>query len=301
MKKAKKQCLGFFGLATVAAMTAIAVAMPAPETAAVSTSVTDTLTVRVIGGTPDVYIYNLTNEASYADPQHVLNVNYEHVSDLTVSISYVNEKTGETETWTVTEMQNIDQEADSITYTILDLIRNVDKYGKYTLTVSGTGFDGVSDEETIVFYWRPTSAEAVEDETTGDHGVELEYGEGVSKITVEVFNEAGEKVMKDQTIYPPDKYVSLPFEDYDLPSGTYTVKITTYDEEGNIIHEAYEIYVVYTALNTPNAGAPDTGGLFRDLNISKEDYLVSGLIIFFVLGIVAFGIVARGRKDSKRR
>ena len=33
--------------------------------------------------------------------------------------------------------------------------------------------------------------------------------------------------------------------------------------------------------------------------VSKEDYLVTGLIVFFVFGVVAFGIVARNRKNRR--
>ena len=299
MKKAKKQCFGFFGLALVATMTTIAATMPAPEASATST-ISDTLVVRVVGNVPDVTIHNLVNDATYVDYNHELSVNYENVDEATISLTYVNEQTGETVTRTLEDLQGIDYIAGTLNYTILDLAESVYNFGKYTLHVHGIGFDGVYDEDVVVFYYLPVVAEVTTDDVTGEQGVDLEYGDEVDKVVIEIFDEDG-NLVDEVVVESPDKRASLPFEDKDLPSGKYTLVVKAYDEDGNELYEPSVLETTYTSTSVPNAGTPDTGGLLRDLNISKEDYLISGLIVFFVLGIVAFGIIARNRKDSSKR
>ena len=46
----------------------------------------------------------------------------------------------------------------------------------------------------------------------------------------------------------------------------------------------------------PDIVVPDTGSFFKNLNISNEDYIITGLIIFFVFSIIGFGIVARKKR-----
>ena len=55
MKKTHKKILGLFGLVLVVAVTVFAAFLPAPKTQAVdTTTVTDTISVRVVGSTPVV-------------------------------------------------------------------------------------------------------------------------------------------------------------------------------------------------------------------------------------------------------
>ena len=88
MKKAEKQCLGFFGLSLVVAMTIVAANMPAPKASAVSTTVTDTITVRVVGSVPDVNIRGIVNDAIYVNPERNFSVDYENVETMVVSLEY---------------------------------------------------------------------------------------------------------------------------------------------------------------------------------------------------------------------
>ena len=44
---------------------------------------------------------------------------------------------------------------------------------------------------------------------------------------------------------------------------------------------------------------PNTGGLFESLNISQSDYLITGLIIFFVVGVGGAIFIAKS-KNYKR-
>lgn len=88
MKKAKKQCLGFFGLALVVAMTTVAANIPSPGASATSSTVTDTIVVRVVGSVPDVNIRGIVNDAIYVNPERNFAVDYENVETMVVSLEY---------------------------------------------------------------------------------------------------------------------------------------------------------------------------------------------------------------------
>ena len=88
MKKAKKQCLGFFGLSLVVAMTMVAASLPTPGASATSSTITDTITVRVVGSVPDINIRGITNDAIYVTPERNFSVDYENVETMVVSLEY---------------------------------------------------------------------------------------------------------------------------------------------------------------------------------------------------------------------
>ena len=116
MKKAKKQCLGFFGLSLVVAMTAVAASMPTPRASAVSSTITDTITVRVVGSVPDVNIRGIVNDATYVNPERIFAVDYENVETMVVSLEYTDLE-GNTTT-TILDETTPDYNAGTETYKI---------------------------------------------------------------------------------------------------------------------------------------------------------------------------------------
>ena len=101
--------------------------------------------------------------------------------------------------------------------------------------------------------------------------------------------------------------VTLPFNQLDgmklKEGGEYKMTITT-KLDGKVLFTTSTIFT-YPYLSVAPAGTPDTGRFFEGLNISREDYMITGLIVFFILSVVAIGIVARKRhattKSYKRR
>ncbi len=86
MKKAKKQCLGFFGLALVTAMTVVAANVPIPEASATTTI--DSVSVRVVGDAPELSISGITNDAFYVDMERAFAVEYENIEKIVVTLEY---------------------------------------------------------------------------------------------------------------------------------------------------------------------------------------------------------------------
>ena len=192
-----------------------------------------------------------------------------------------------------------------------DIIINVANYGygEYIVTAEGIGMDGALDKDQVVFYYYPVYAEITEDENTGatyadleytaDDGTETSAGD-VAKIVIEIYDQNGNLVspMSPITVTPPTKRVELPFADYDLPSGTYKIAVSAYDRSGNLLYKPYTLEYVYNAIPVP-----DTCSFFQELNISQTDYLVTGLIVFFLVGIggAMFVMSKKDKKASSRR
>ncbi len=309
MKKTQKKVFGLLGLSFVAGMTAAAAMIPTPEASAIS-SITDTLVVRVVGDEPDVKVTPTHGDTTYAplvvDPIYWVNVSYQDLNKLTLSLVHT-DKDG------VDHSYNLGStEPDYIAGDLAKqmLLSNYG-YGKYIFTAYGYGYSyeaGNEDaegaigyaEDLIKFTYLPVMAEENEDgsykvvtDTSTTSRVDYVY------ITVdgEVIKDANGQPKKfyDGDIIPMDNLVAKPG---DAP---YTIGLTAYDSDGEALYN--EFTYSYVSDLVPDTGAPDTGGLLKNLNISSEDYLITGLLVFFVLSIVALGIIMRGRatKSVKRR
>lgn len=312
MKKTQKQILGFFGLGVVVAMTAVAIALPSPWASAVTSSVTDVITVRVVGDTPNVDIIGITSGSEFLDAEKDIRVNYENVDHLKVTLKYTDTEGNTKET--VLEEGDYDYQPGYIDFH-LNLRGPEYGYGTYVLTVKGDGYEGVSDEDIVTFTRKPFEAELEEDEDSGKTFVDLDYvpddttpiNEGeIEKFLIEVYDGDGNLVtpLSPVEVPAPEKQANLPFENYDLPSGKYTIKVIAYDSNDTALSVRYLYKNIKSdeEVPVPDTNAPDTGGLFKNLNISQSDFLVTGLIIFFMVGIAGIVFVAkRDKRDSKRR
>ncbi|MBR6505285.1 hypothetical protein IKT18_00360 [Candidatus Saccharibacteria bacterium] len=329
MKKTKKRFFGCLGLGAVVAMTAVAIALPSPQASAITT-ITDNLTVHVEGIEPVIDGITVTDSSgtelqqkdTTTDPHLTVTTPYNNgvVSiHYTLTYTYTNADGTDTVTFdplmddyetgytsgTVSKPLNLDDERFNINGT--------HGYGHYVLTVTGVNNDGVTDEESFEFYYSPFLSSAEQNDDTGDIDINITdidtenvntidvYVNGELVGTINVDNE--ENIVYNYT--PDDTTIEQDF----------VIVLVANDENGDPMFISDEMNVHYVPLTVPDTGpddnpddsgtgSPDTGGLFHNLNITKEDYLVTGLIAFFIVGIVGFGIVARGRKEtrsSKRR
>ena len=300
MKRAHKKVLGIFGLLIVVVMTCVAIMMPSSKTSAI-TSVTDTIVVRVVGSAPNVDIRGITNGAIYANPIRDFAVDYENVDDVTVTIEYTN-LDGATIS-EVIDRFNPNYEPGTENYSI----RSTDYgYGKYVIKVKGAGDADAYDEDLVMFYYLPIYAEIVEDEENNTYYVDLDYtaddgtpeSEGeVARIVLNVYDSDGNLVaeLSPITVYPPTTRVEIPIADTDLPSGEYTVEVIAYNADGEQLYEPYILKFYYEVV-----AVPDTGALFGNLNISKTDYLITGLLIFLSAAGLGIAFVMKNRNSRAR-
>ena len=292
MKKTQKKILGVFGLSVVAATTIYAATLPAPEAHAATTAV-DTLRVQVINGVPFVEL--TTNEPNVTtDPNYTFKVSYNSVSLVKLRLEYT-ANNGTTESKDLTPWSSDFMPGErNIT---LNLTDGADGYGYgiYKIMAIGTGADGIdTPEELLRFIY--AGAKIVESDE-GKPFIVVDNEDGTEKVTIILKDGNGEAV-KQLNDVRLDENGEAPLDITGLSNGTYEVTIISINGSGTIVKTNV---LEYTISGVPDAGSPDTGGLFKDLNISKEDYLVTGLIIFFVFAIVATGIIMRNRKTGSRK
>ena len=309
MKKTKKRVLGLLGLILVAITTIFAAFLPGPEAEAANgtTTVTDTIEVRVVGNQPNVEIISDWKEnPEVTKSKQSFTFGYNDVRTVSVYLKYTDAE-GNSQTYTLLEDYDADYRKNT-TYDppiLLDLLDY--GYGSYVVTVEGVGFSGEIVSDFVQFEFYPVTGEIEENDDNGLTYLDLDYdttNEDIHTIKINIYDENGDLVstMSPITVTAPDTRVELPFSENNLPTGNYRIEISAYNKAGELLYgKPYTLNYYYVAIPIP-----DTGSLFSNLNISKTDYLITGLLIFLSaagLGIV-FTAKNRGRKTrlgKKRR
>ena len=303
MKKTQKKIVGAFGLSLVVGMTIFAATLPGPEASAINT-VTDHLNVRVIEEGAEVKIVSPASGSVFSGPDQKIVVDYANVNEATITITYTG-RDGIPHSYVTTET-GLNYDPVEKTYT-LDL-SDESKYGfgDYVFSVKATGLDGQPVEEVIRFSYLPIVADLEEEEMTGDYEIDLDYipddgteeGKGnVDTILINIYDADGNPVGPSPIrVDAPATSVSFNLDEYGLPDGVYTVELSAYDRDGNLLYKPFVIGVINYKGVVPT---PDTGAPFQNLNISRTDYLVTGLIIFGIVGLGGFMFIAKRNKNKK--
>lgn len=303
MKKTKKRVLGLLGLVLVVITTIFAAFLPGPEASAEGgiTSVTDTISVRVVGSVPDILNVKPINGSVFIYPDQNLSFDYENVEYLTITIRYTDKDDVEH----IIPLLEKDDPESFVDYipgsysTPLDLLAEDYGYGEYRVEIVGIGFNDVKDFETVEFALYPVVGKANEADD-GKVYLDLQYdteNENINTIGINIYDENGNLVnaLSPITVNTPDMRVELPFAENNLPTGNYRIEITAYNAEGEALYKPYITYYYYEMIPVPN-----TGALFSNLNISRTDYLVTGLIIFFLAAILGIVFITKGRSNKSR-
>ena len=295
MKETPKKVLGFIGLVLVATMTIFAAFLPTPEALAAS-SVTDTIVVRVLSGSPDVNISSPPNGSIFVNPNQTIKFDYTKADDVIVTMEK-EMPSGSPQVYTLFSGHPYQTPGDeSVT---IDLSEAIYGYGEYTIYIRGDNGAGLVDEDVVTFSYVPVSAKVEEDEA-GKVDVLLDYNEDsedLDHFIINVYDEEGNLVpgLSGIVVEKPLKDVELPFAEKKIPAGTYTIKVGAYDTNGELIYKTFDTVFVYDPMKVPN-----TGGLFKALNISKTDYLITGLIIFFTVGLSGIVFIFKNKKSSRK-
>ena len=328
MKKTHKKILGLFGLVLVVAVTVFAAFLPAPKTqAADTTTVTDTISVRVVGSTPVVNLSGITPGAVVTSGSQEVDITYENIEKLLATLKYTDVNGNVTEqklldnvfvgyiagvsdisldlangTYSYTYQYYVDGGGTATATGSGDLLGY--GYGQYVFTASGDSVEGVPAESSVNFSYVPVAASVTQDGSKVS--IDLDYDETggtgtgqVDKVVINIYDENGNPVGPSPvTMTPLNANYTFDMSDYGLPSGTYTVSVQAYDVNGVKLYKPFEVQFYYEARQTP---VPDTGGIMGDLNISKTDYIITGLIIFSVVGISGAVFISRHDKKTGNR
>lgn len=318
MKVTKKKLLGLLGLFLVAAVTTFAALLPQTEAnASHSSSITDQVEVRVVGSVPLVQFTSPANDTKFSRPKQSISFNYENVTAVDVLIEYT-DREGNSHTYSLEAVQGADYQPGSKTYELnLDGDEIYDfGYGDYKVTARGHGYGAENIvEDVIVFHYMPFNAQLGGEGTDGkrpgsgpdnpltgnvvvDPGVDPD-DDYIDHLTICVRDEAGNPIegMCPIDVDAPFDPVVLPFEDEGLPSGWYSVEIQAYDADGEALGEPQVLWFYYKATELP---VPNTGAPFANLNISRQDYLLTGAIVFIAAAVLGIVFVVRRKSTAKR-
>ena len=330
MKRKHKKIFGLFGLVLVAAVTAVAAFLPVPETlAADQGSFTDNISVRVISSAPNIGdIDGIEDGTVSIDGRHTVTIPYAGVESITVKIIYTDPDGNVVTTTLPTKIVDYEDGIATLTFDTLNGDYDLDGvtgmmdawgYGDYEIEVIGIGPSGDPvGPKTVEFETDPVGGgtQIVKEEGAGEDGsdeyyLEVEYdnGEGggipggadVDHLEVIILDENGNQVGDPLIIQAPETKVKIPFNT--MGEGKYTFNITPYDANGNVIYKspAFTLEYTYKKKPLPVPKTADTGGMMGNLNISKTDYIITGLIIFGIIGISAAVFITRHDKKAGNR
>lgn len=300
MQKTKKHFLGMVGLALVALLTLVAYGLPSPEASAAEEGNVD---VQVVVGEPNMN--NRINAPRDGDivvkPDLEISSSYSQASKIEYFLTYSNADGQEVRvpvgSFTPTENSGVN------TFTV-----NLDGYGgfnNYRLTSVAYGNNGAQREDTVAFAYRAINVYYNGLNDNEDPQLKAEVNEKVDKIQVQVYdkdnnpvfvdeNGVEHPIIVDKSAIDPETgelLIDLPFKEYGVPEGDYRAVVVTYDENDVILSIDTVPFTYKLRGSTPEV--PNTGSMLENLNISRLDYLLTGLIAFGAVAGFAIYLICR--------
>lgn len=311
MKKTRKKLIGLFGLAFVVAMTVFASFLPGPAASAIST-LTDHITVVVVNPEepPAAVISAPDSGDKFLTPEHNIEINYTNLKNYKLVVIYTDENGVEHPPETVIE-ENAPGDVGSSAFAFRPIAEQFG-YGKYVLRLEATGNDDSSIEDTVEFEYVAIEANTSTDEESGDPYVDLDFDQDqegltedlrIDKVVITVYDKDGNPVenMPPIVVQPPVERVEIPFSEYGIPEGEYILVIQPFNSAGEALFDTVTLNINYAGEDIVVPSTADTGGMFKNLNISRADYLITGIGLFLAVGIGGLWFVSRNNKNNKRR
>jgi len=309
MQKRKKQLLGLCGLAIVGVVTAVALSLPASayDADGDGSDETDgssvTVTVNVAENGASVRITSPKHNEVVTESQIPLTLVTSHVTSVQPILTYK-----------AANGQMVEKNLDVIypegQATVTRMITLPQGDTEYTLKVVATGTNGTVVEDSITFSYRAMSVTTKGEVAENDDPIIYIAANGsVYRFQIQAYAQDGTakpvfvnaEGEQEALVFGRDALdengkmsVTLPFAKYKAQAGTYDVAVVAYDEAGNVI-SMNRVEVKYSP-KTPDV--PGTGSMLLDnLNISRMDYLLTGLIAFgAVAGFAVYLVFRKSRR-----
>ena len=307
----KKQLLGFGGLALVAGITAFAYNLP---TSATSVSGNVAVGVTVYNNVPDTVIESPLDGGKFTTN----NLDFKEIHSRADNVKYyltsLDEDGNPTATYELTAYEVIGTQVSGTTQFTLDL-NSYGGFGKYIFKSVVTSTGG-TDEDAVQFEYIAidTPDDQVEDDGEGG-GIDIEicYAAGTRVLTMGIFTKDGRNLVKrlpDYITQNPTtgccETITIDPEDINIESGEYIIVVDSYDNDekqgdptGTVIIRFKHTAPAPHVPDTPDApNVPDTGALLSALNISKGDFLITGVLGFTIISVIALFVIKRA--NSKK-
>lgn len=311
MKKTQKRIVGILSLALVVAMTIFAALLPTPGASALS-GVTDTVILTIVYDIPFVQIQGPSSGDTIASLDEPISIKFDNLKNYKLTATYVRSDGTEEEPFEIATVNDPEAHGE-MTYSFKDVGLKYG-YGRYVIKLTGEGLDGSATEDSAEFVFAAMNSEVEEDEETGGIYVDFEYDNNapgladdgkIDTIVLNVYDKDGKIIpgLSPITVKAPAKQVEIPFDDPDLnlPSGKYTIVIQAYNSDGNPLYLEQILTVDYERTEVPSTAVPDTGGMLKNLNISRADYLITGIAVFSIVGIGGIIFINKRSRESQRK
>lgn len=302
MHIAKKQLLGLGGLAFVVAMTAFACTLP---TGAVETRGNTEIVVEVYDINANTVIHKPQDGEVYSTPNIDFSETHSHAKTVKYYLTKYN--TDGSIDWKkeLTDYRITGYDVNGTTNFTLDMDENGGT-GRYVFSTELIAINDIPHYDHVEFIYAGISADQDDVSTpAGKVDFRVNYTVGVKSLVYQVFDKDNNPVTDPFTTNTDDPdtggYMDLSIDltDYNIKSGDYKIMIVGHaglDGTGNAIGSALLTFT-YTAPDSPDV--PNTGSILSALNISRADYLITGVVGFTAISIAALFIVARTKKHEK--
>lgn len=306
MQIARKQLLGFGGLALVAAITTFAYNLPA---SAVSAGADAKIEVTVYSKTYETVIQSPLDGSVHTNNIIAVSNIYSHASTVKYTISKLNDDGTEGPAVEIPSAAISGFDVSGTNNFNLDM-DEYGSYGTYVLRSILNVYDDLGDEDSVSFVY--TAAELTGTGINEDNNnplIDFNYGSGVAAMTFQAYNkETGEPLFSTPIKYTVENAgvsgsgrIELPFASVNAKSGDYYVLANAYgttDVSATPLVSGLRADIEYTAPMAPEV--PDTGALLAALNISRADFVITGMLSFAIITVLALVIMHKARKSSKR-
>ncbi len=300
MKIARKHALGLGCLAIVGAITAFAFTLP---TGAVSVGGSVEVLVEVYSSDSETIINKPQDTDIYSDPIITFSETHSHAK----SVRYYLKKLkadGSIESTTEIVEQRIDGINVNGTSTFTLDMNDYGGTGVYIFESVLVGDDSTTHTSHVQFTYAAIQAEEpVVSPTGATVKYRVDYTPGVKSLTYQLFDSKNNPVSEPMTINTNNPaaggYMDIEIDvtNLDMDSGKYQILTIGHSEEngkGQTIGSDL-VSFDYTSPDSPNV--PDTGSLLSALNISRADYLITGIIGFTAISIAALFVVLKSKQN----
>jgi len=334
MKRKTKRLLGVFGLAMVIAMTAIACALPTPEAYAEDVVTADkdvTIKVTVVGPGSNMALVKPVPDEVVKSNIVPVEYTFQRMKSILTNLSCTNangdkiekivdtyEPGAEAAPGTgSTDVSETDATSGTRSFDV-----NLSNWGVQTnatckIYLTGKSVDGTDiRNEGAAFTYRAIQVDMgdkddeegkpITDEK-GDPEVTIGVSDEVYSLLLQVYDASGNPIFVKDGVEEPilvsrDMFnlenntykLNLPMSKYGAKSGWYEFVAIAYGQDGKEV-VSMNVYRFYYDAVTPNV--PGTGTVMENLNISRADYVATGLIAFGA--VAAFGVYLVARKSRR--
>lgn len=301
MKIARKHALGLGCLAIVGAITAFAFTLP---TGAVSIGGEVEITVEVYSSSSETLINKPQDGEIFSEPQITFSEMHSHARTVNYYLKKLNADGSIEWKKEITDQRISGMDVSGTTTFTLDM-NDWGGTGVYVFETELVGTDNTTHTDHVQFTYAAITAEEPEVSPTGASvKYRVDYTPGVKSFTYQLFDANNNAISEPITVNTDDPdaggYMDIEIDvtNLNMETGKYQILTVGFSEEngaGQTIGSSL-VKFDYTAPDSPNV--PDTGSLFTSLNISRADYLITGILGFTGISIAALFVVLKSKKSE---